>query len=98
MYLSVFVRESLKRHLFRQCMSNPVLRIENHRHILNYHFIAYAEESDPLGAIPKKLLNHNLDQIVMGIPYLHLLEIEDIWLVIELPFDQVWNFVSAPTA
>ena len=88
-YLPVFVREPLRRGLFRQGRGNPVLRIENHRHILNYHFIAYAEESDPLGAIPPKLINQNLEQIVVGIPYSHLLEIEDIWLVIQLPFNQV---------
>ena len=97
-YLPVFVREPLRRGLFRQSRGNPVLRIENHRHILNYHFIVHAEESDPLGAIPPKLINQNLEQIVVGIPYSHLLEIEDIWLVIQLPFEKVWNFESAPTA
>ena len=97
-YLPVFVREPLRRGLFRQSRSNPVLRIENHRHILNYHFIAHTEESDPLGAVPFRLLNHNLEQIVVGIPYLHRLKIENVWLVIQLPFDRVWNFESAPTA
>ena len=98
LFLPVFVREPLRRGLFRQSRGNPVLRIDSHRHILNFHFIALAEESDPLGAIPPKLINQNLEQIVVGIPYWHLLEVEDIWLVVQLPFEKVWNFESAPTA
>ena len=63
-----------------------------------YHFIVESWLSDPLGVIPRQLLSGDPKQIVVGTPQSTDTESSEIYLVTQIPFEEVYKFISAATA
>ena len=98
-YLPVRVRREFRRGPFRVGRNQRVIRLDNHRAIFLYHFLIDPRHSNPLGAIPRERLHGDLEQIVIGVPSDPELDTHHkIYTVTQLPFEEVYKFISAAAA
>ena len=92
------VRSQVRRLRHRQAQNRRVLLVDSRDNAYRYHFYTFSQWADPLGSIPRRLLDANLEQIVVGIPEADDTERVNINLVIQLPFEEVYNFITSPAA
>ena len=92
------VRSQVRRLGHREARNRRVLLVDNRDNTYRYHFYTFSQWADPLGSIPRRLIDINLEQIVVGIPEANNTERVNINLVIKLPFEEVYNLIASPAA
>ena len=97
-YHAARVRREVRRLGHRVAQNRRVLLVDNRDNAYRYHFYTFSQWASPLGSIPRRLIDVNLEQIVVGVPEAGDTERVNINLVIQLPFEEVYNFVTSPAA